>query len=308
MNRILTVTANPAIDRVYFVDDFVMGEVRRPRKTVFTPGGKGLNVSRVASLLGADVTAMGFAGGYTGDFIKAEIRKTGISEKFTDIQGETRICVNITDKTGASGEILEKGPSVTADEEKMFLDSFRNNIKECDVITVSGSLPEGLTTDFYGKIAAISAQENKKTIFDTSGKALTEIVKAKPYMKKPNKDEFLQFTGQERFEAKKALLILKELGVEVPFISLGKDGAVAMIDGRFCRFSVPVVKVINSVGSGDSTVAGIATGISRKMSLCDSIRLGMAAGISNTQFESTGVISKKQVEELYNSIEVTFQE
>ena len=308
MNRILTVTANPAIDRVYFVDDFVMGEVRRPRKTVFTPGGKGLNVSRVASLLGADVTAMGFAGGYTGDFIKAEIRKTGISEKFTDIQGETRICVNITDKTGASGEILEKGPSVTADEEKMFLDSFRNNIKECDVITVSGSLPEGLTTDFYGKIAAISAQENKKTIFDTSGKALTEIVKAKPYMIKPNKDEFLQFTGQERFEAKKALLILKELGVEVPFISLGKDGAAAMIDGRFCRFSVPVVKVINSVGSGDSTVAGIATGISRKMSLCDSIRLGMAAGISNTQIESTGVISKKQVEELYNSIEVTFPE
>lgn len=308
MNRILTVTANPAIDRVYFVDDFVMGEVRRPRKTVFTPGGKGLNVSRVASLLGADVTAMGFAGGYTGDFIKAEIRKTGISEKFTDIQGETRICVNITDKTGASGEILEKGPSVTADEEKMFLDSFRNNIKECDVITVSGSLPEGLTTDFYGKIAAISAQENKKMIFDTSGKALTEIVKAKPYMIKPNKDEFLQFTGQERFEAKKALLILKELGVEVPFISLGKDGAAAMIDGRFCRFSVPVVKVINSVGSGDSTVAGIATGISRKMSLCDSIRLGMAAGISNTQFESTGVISKKQVEELYNSIEVTFSE
>lgn len=305
MNKILTVTANPAIDRVYFVDDFIMGEVRRPLKTVFTAGGKGLNVSRVASLLGSEVITTGFVGGYTGDFIKSEINKIGIFESFTDIKGETRMCINITDKTGASAEILEKGPVITHDEEKAFFDSFKVSIKDCDVITVSGSLPEGLTADFYTEIAKNAVKNNKKVIFDTSGKTLKDIIKSKPYMIKPNKDEFLQLTGIKNFKSEEALLALKEMGVEIPLISLGKDGAVAMIEGKFYRFAVPSVKVVNTVGSGDSTVAGIATGISRGMSILDSIRLGMAAGISNTQFESTGMVSTKAVKEFYKTIAIT---
>ncbi len=305
MNKVLTVTANPAIDRVYFVDDFIMGEVRRPLKTVFTAGGKGLNVSRVANLLGAEVIATGFAGGYTGSFITAEIEKSGIQQRFTQIKGETRICINITDKAGASGEILEKGPVITHDEEKAFFDSFKVSIKDCDVITVSGSLPEGLTADFYTEIAKNAVKNNKKVIFDTSGKTLKDIIKSKPYMIKPNKDEFLQLTGIKNFKAEEALLALKEMGVEIPLISLGKDGAVAMIEGKFYRFVVPFVKVVNTVGSGDSTVAGIATGISRGMSILDSIRLGMAAGISNTQFESTGMVSTKAVKEFYKTIAIT---
>ena len=204
MNKILTVTANPAIDRVYFVDDFIMGEVRRPLKTVFTAGGKGLNVSRVANLLGAEVIATGFAGGYTGSFITAEIEKSGIQQRFTQIKGETRICINITDKAGASGEILEKGPVITDDEEKAFFDSFMVNIKDCDVITVSGSLPEGLTADFYTEIAKIAVKNNKKVIFDTSGKTLKDIIKSKPYMIKPNKDEFLQWVEYVFLELQKA--------------------------------------------------------------------------------------------------------
>lgn len=304
MNKILTVTANPAIDRVYFVDDFIMGEVRRPVKTVFTAGGKGLNVSRVASLLGAEVIATGFVGGYTGGFIKSEINKTEIYEKFTDIKSETRICINITDKSGASGEILEKGPVITKEDEKKFFDIFNANVNHCDVITVSGSLPEGLTSNFYTEIAKIAVKNNKKVIFDTSGKTLEDIIKSKPYMIKPNKNEFLKLTGIKTFEEKEALLILKEMGVEVPFISLGKEGAVAMIGDNFYRFSVPSVKVVNTVGSGDSTVAGIATGISKGMTILDSIQLGMAAGISNTQFESTGIVSTEAVKDFYKRIMV----
>lgn len=99
---ILTVTANPAIDRVYFVDKFTHGSVHRPIKMTYTAGGKGLNVSRVARLMDEPVIAMGFTGGHNGEYIKKEIQRIGIDDRFTDIDGETRICINISDKNGSS--------------------------------------------------------------------------------------------------------------------------------------------------------------------------------------------------------------
>lgn len=305
MNKILTVTANPAVDRVYFVDNFSMGDVHRPWKSTVSAGGKGINVSRVSRILGADVIATGFLGGYTGEFIRSEIKKIGICDCFININGETRICTNITDKTGASGEILEKGPVVTKEDEEKFMKLFKERVKECAIVVASGSLPDGLTSDFYCKIAKIAIENNKKIIIDTSGKNLEEILKFKPFMVKPNKDEFLKFTGQDAFDTKKALLFLKQQGVQIPFISLGKDGAVAMIDEAFYHFSVPAIDVVNAVGSGDSTVAGIATGISRGMCVLDAIRLGMAAGMSNTQFEATGFVKKEAVEAFYHHITIT---
>ena len=304
MDKILTVTANPAIDRAYFFQTFTLGEVHRPIKTAFTAGGKGLNVSRVCGILGTDVVATGFVGGYTGDFIRAEVKKQGITDGFTPIAGETRQCINICDSTGFSSEILEKGPAISAAERDAFLQAFETQIADRDIVTVSGSLPQGLTPDFYLEIANMAKQHNKKVIFDTSGKTFAEIVKARPFMVKPNRDEFMQFTGWQEFDAKNALLLLKELGVEIPFITLGKDGAVAMVDGRIYKFSVPAIQVVSPVGSGDSTVAGIATGLSRGMPVCDAIRLGMAAGITNALFEGTGCITKELVAEFYEKVTV----
>jgi len=121
---ILTVTANPAVDIVYFVDKFEMGEVSRPLNMTYTAGGKGLNVARVASILGIKTAARGFVGGYNGEFITSEIEKLGIKNLFTQITGETRKCINISDASGKSGEILETGPSITAYEKESFLKSY----------------------------------------------------------------------------------------------------------------------------------------------------------------------------------------
>ena len=97
---ILTITANPTVDRVYFVDNFQMGEVHRPQRMVCSAGGKGLNVARVAHIMGEDTVAMGFVGGFNGEYIKSELQKLGIKTDFTQVDGETRICVNISDKNG----------------------------------------------------------------------------------------------------------------------------------------------------------------------------------------------------------------
>lgn len=304
MNKILTVTANPAIDRAYFFDAFTLGKVHRPLKTAFTAGGKGLNVSRVANALGCEVTATGFVGGYTGNFIRLEVKMLGITDGFTQIQGETRQCINICDENGISSEILESGPAITLEEQECFATSFLQYIANCDIITVSGSLPQGLTTDFYLSIANIAKQHDKKVIFDTSGKTLEAIIHAKPFMVKPNKDEFLNVAGWNEFEPEKALQYLKDLGVEIPFITLGKDGAIAMVGVDVYKFSVPPVQIVSAVGSGDSTIAGIATGLSRGMSICDAIRLGMASGIANAMFEGTGCVTKEMVSDFYEIVMV----
>lgn len=304
---ILTVTANPAIDNVYFVKDFVMGEVRRPLGIARSAGGKGLNVARVSKILGADVGAMGFAGGYNGEFIRSEVKRLGIEELFTPIAGETRNCINISDENGVSGEILEQGPEIQKAEAESFLEAFEERIKEYDIVSVSGSLPKGLNSEFYCRLIAIANKNNKKIIVDTSGKTLSDVIEAKPYMVKPNRDELSAYLGmavESREQVKNALEVLHIKGITVPVVSLGKDGAMAYVDEKTYKFSIPDVSVKNTVGSGDSTIAGIATGLDRGMSIVDSIRLGMAAGIANTQFEQTGLVSQELVEKFYNEIKI----
>ena len=302
---ILTVTANPAIDRVYFVKDFVMGEVRRPISMTYSAGGKGLNVARVAKILNAEVGAMGFVGGYNGEFIKSEVEKLGIINEFTQICGETRNCINISDENGVSGEILEQGPVISNEAAECFLKEFEKNIDKYDIIAVSGSLPKGLGSEFYCKMIRSAKEKNKKIIVDTGGKTLSDVIEAKPYMIKPNKYELSEYLGKEIesfSDVEDALKALKAKGIEVPLISLGKDGAMAYIDGKIYKYSIPDISVKNTVGSGDSTIAGIVTGLDNEMTAVDSIRLGMAAGMANTQFEQTGLVSQELVEKYYKEI------
>lgn len=302
---ILTVTANPAIDRVYFVKDFVMGEVRRPISMTYSAGGKGLNVARVAKIMNASVGAMGFVGGYNGEFIKTEVEKLGIINEFTQIAGETRNCINISDENGASGEILEQGPVISEAEALSFLQSFEKALEKYDIIAVSGSLPKGLDSQFYCKMIECAKKQGKKIIVDTSGQTLKDVIKAKPYMVKPNRDELSAYLGktiESLSDVADSLKALKEEGIEIPLVSLGKDGAMAYVDGRTYKFTTPAVNVKNTVGSGDSTIAGIVTGLDRGMNIIDSIRLGMASGTANTQFEQTGLVCCELVEKYYKEI------
>jgi tagatose 6-phosphate kinase len=144
-------------------------------------------------------------------------------------------------------------------------------------------------------------------IIDTSGATLRKIINKRPFMVKPNCDEAKQLTGKypnSTNDIKEFLGFLKEKGVTIPFVSLGKNGSAVMIENKFYQFKVPTVMVINSVGSGDSTVAGIAVGISRNLPIIDAIRLGMATGVANTQFQQTGFVTTNLAQNFYKQIEV----
>lgn len=304
---ILTVTANPTVDKVYFVDEFKMGEVHRPSRVAISAGGKGINVARVAKELGQDVISMGFIGGAAGEFVKSETEKLGIAADYTKIGGETRTNVNISNSSGLSGELLESGPEVSVEEQNNFIEQYKQRVKESDIVCISGSLPRGVLPQFYCKLVKIAKLQNKCVIVDTSGDTVKEVLEEMPFMIKPNSEEIKSLLGYaitDNNDIKKALLFLKEKGVALPLISLGSDGAAALIEDKFYRFLPPSVEVKNAVGSGDSTVSGTAVGIARGYSFSDAVRLGVASGTANTQFEQTGFISKTLAEKYFEAVKV----
>jgi len=307
MEMILAITMNPAIDKVDAIDDFEINRVFRPKAMTATAGGKGLNVARVAHILGEPVMATGFLGGSTGQFIHKQIEEMGLIDRFVSIQGETRICINIMDeKNTTSTEVLEPGPTISQEECDLFLEQYEKMLDSCDVVTASGSLPKGVAVDFYNMLIGIAKERGKKFILDTSGDYFKHGIQAKPYMIKPNKEEFEKAMGSLRTlnDYDVALMKLKEQGIELPVITLGKDGCIAALEDGIYRFFAPSIKVLNTVGSGDSFVAGCAVSLCRGKGAMEVVKMGMACGMANTQFFQTGMVSVELVDKFFNMIEI----
>jgi tagatose 6-phosphate kinase len=307
MWKILAINLNAAIDKVYAVDDFQVGGVFRTRDMTATAGGKGLNVARVSHLLGESVVATGFLGGGNGQFIAQKVRESGISAEFVQISGESRICIAVMDqKNNTSTEVLEAGPIITPFECENFIQHYRQLLKDCKVVTASGSLPKGAPSDFYRKLIAEAKVQNIPFILDTSGASLAEGIDGLPYMIKPNQEEVGKLLNRNLDtleEQAAAVWQLRKRGIELPCITLGKNGCVTGFTEGVYHFHGPAIEVLNTVGSGDSFVAGCAVGIARNLPPFEIIKLGMASGMTNTQFFETGMISLELVEKFLKQIQ-----
>ena len=192
---ITTITLNVAIDKAYQVDAFVTGEVNRVRKCTNTPGGKGLNVAKVAKISGEEVAASGFLGGHAGAYVEDMLKAEGVTCDFVHTRNETRSCINILADDGSTTEFLEPGAEIYPEELQQFLDKFPQIVERSDVITISGSVPKGIGPDMYGKLIAMAKEKGKKVILDTSGELLKQGIEAKPTMIKPNTDEIQALLG-----------------------------------------------------------------------------------------------------------------
>ena len=305
---ILTVTMNPSVDKIYFVDDFKIGDVRRCNNYISSAGGKGLNVARVAKQIGEEVAVAGFLGGSNGQFIKREIEKLGLINRFTEIDDDTRICINISDKVNnRSSEVLEPGPIITPDKCESFINSFAKMIEDVDIVTLCGSLPKGLDVDFYSRLIDICNKQGKQVLLDTSGEAFKNGVKANPYMVKPNEEEIhAVYNGDVTTEDGiiEALKFFKKSGVVFPIVSLGKKGSLAAYGNSIFKVSIPPVNTVNTVGSGDSFIAGFAAGMARKYTAKDVIKLATACGSANTQYAQTGYVERKTVNDFFSNVKV----
>lgn len=303
---ILTVTMNPAIDKIYFVDNYQLGEVHRPSKLIASAGGKGLNVARVSKLVGEEVTATGLLGGSSGQFIHNEVLRLGIKSEFENVLGETRVCINVTDQLNQlCTEVLEPGPTITEEEAYNFINRYRKLAQQANVITLSGSLPKGVPSSFYTKLVEIGGELEKKVLLDSSSTPFIEGVKAQPYLIKPNKDEIKQIYDGDISNIdgiSKAIRYFKSIGIEIPVISMGKEGSIAGLKDGIYQLTIPPVDVINTVGSGDSFIAGCAVGFERGYSDLDAVKLGTACGTANTQFPQTGYVTKKTVDYFFSQV------
>lgn len=302
---ITTVTLNPAIDTRYFIEDFKEGRLFRAEKTIKSPGGKGLNVTKVLKQLGNDVTATGILGGKNGEWIQERLKELKIKEKFTASSSETRVCIAVLAKNSET-EILESGEELNSEDLKKFEDQFLELIKKSNVITMSGSLSKGIPIDYYKKIVEMANEKGKKVILDTSGKALLEGVKGKPFLIKPNFDELEFVLGESidgREKINKAVAKLKELGAQNILVSLGGEGAIYFGEENL-KIEIPRIKIHNTVGSGDSSVAGFAKGLDEGLELREILKLSMACGMSNAQSMETGKVVLEDVQKFMEEIKI----
>ena len=302
---ITTVTLNPAIDTRYFIEDFKEGRLFRAEKTIKSPGGKGLNVTKVLKQMDADVVATGIIGGKNGEWIQENLKKMDIKEEFYVSSAETRVCIAVLAKHSET-EILESGEELADSDLRAFEKKFMELVEKSDVITMSGSLPKGMEAGYYQKLVELVNRKGKKVILDTSGKSLLEGVKGKPYLIKPNFDELEYVLGESidgRDKIKKAVEKLKNLGAQNVLVSLGGEGAIYFGE-EILKITIPKIKINNTVGSGDSSVAGFAKGLDDGLELNEVLKLSMACGMSNAQSMETGRVIPEDVKEFMENITV----
>lgn len=302
-----TITLNPSIDIRYTVEGFLVGSVTRVNQVERTAGGKGLNVSRVVTQLGEEVQATGFVGGSSGDFIRSEIEKLGILDAFVQIKEETRSCHNIMSSGSPNTELLESGPYIEPSALEVFSQVYERILAECKVVTASGSLPMGLPANYYNGLVTRAREKGVKFLLDTSGESLKSVIEAKPYFIKPNYEELEVITGNKvnsLQDIHQALDLLYAKGIPFCVISMGKEGSMAMVNGQKFCVTFPAVQVVNTVGSGDSFVAGVAVSLTRGYSVEETLAFASACGTANALEHQTGFVQSERVAQLKEQVKV----
>lgn len=299
---IYTLTLNPSIDYVLKIDKFEDGQTLRSNTEEKYPGGKGIMVSKLLKNLGEKSVNIGFLGGFTGDFIRKKLNDLGIEEDFTRIEDDSRINVKLKYETET--EINAQGPQITEEEIEEFL-NYLDQLQEDDFVIISGSIPKSLGDDFYRVIVNLLEMNNVRFALDTSGKKLFKLSSYKPFLVKPNKDELSEIFEDKIDSDEKIVKYARKLidqGAENVIVSLGKDGSM-FIDSNVVYKAKPIEgKLINSVGSGDSMVAGYIYGYMKGFSKLDSYKLAIACG-SATAF-SPDIAEKELIDEIFKKVEV----
>lgn len=293
---VYTVTFNPALDYVVFVNDVKFNEVNRIEKELVQAGGKGINVSMVLSELGVKSRAIGFVAGFTGAAIEESVIEHGIDADFVHLEsGLSRI--NIKLKSNGETELNANGPKIS-DRALTELFMRLGELADGDVLVLAGSVPDTLPQDIYQQILEYISAKKIVTIIDASKDLLTNTLKYKPYLIKPNLNELGEIFG-EKPRSKEEILTyatqLQEMGAQNVLVSMAGDGAMLLESNGEVRYCAACEgKVINSVGAGDAMVAGFVSGIlDNDVDFEYALLLGTAAG-GATAF-SDGLATKDEI-------------
>jgi 1-phosphofructokinase family hexose kinase len=308
MPKVLAVTPNPAIDRILHVPHLAVSAVHRATQVERVPSGKGVNIVRAVQTLGGEAIATGPLAGYTGRMLADMAEAEGLTAGWYWLRsGETRYTILMTHQGQDATVINEPGPLIGPDDWLEIAAHIRRLADQCEAVTFSGSLPPGITPEAFCDLACSLVLPGRNVYLDTSGEALA-LALAEPggLCIKVNRWELAAGLGQtlvEPYEVIKAGQRVLARGASMVVVTLGREGALAITPQGCRQASTPPVEVINSVGSGDSLLAGLVVALLRKQPITEALALGVACGAVNAMSHLPGQFDYQVVEELLAQVE-----
>lgn len=295
---ISTITLNPSLDYIVHVDGFKVDTVNRSKEEAIFVGGKGINVSILLKNLGIESKALGFVAGFTGDQIIHRIQEQGIESEFIKLQqGMSRI--NIKLKSNQETEINGLGPNIEAKDIKNLYQKIEK-MRDGDFLVLAGSIPATMPNDIYSQIMQDFSHKKLEVVVDATKDLLLNVLEYGPFLIKPNHHELGELFGVTLQSQEEVVLYAKKLqekGARSVLVSMAGDGAVLVAeDGQVIKHPGLKGEVKNSVGAGDSMVAGFIAGYLKNKNMKDAFKMGVAAG-SATAFSET-LATKGEIEAL----------
>jgi 1-phosphofructokinase family hexose kinase len=304
---IYTVTLNPTLDITYVLEEVSFGEPVKALEVLKSPGGKGINVSRALRSMGMDSVATTIVGGYVGEEVLDLLQKEGLILQVVKIGSETRTNVVVFGRKDEKELVIRAaGPPVQETEAERISGFIFDVAKSPEVLVLSGSLPPGVKEDMYFSLIKEARSRGIRTVLDSDGEPFRLGVEAGPYLIKPNLAELLYLAGSELRREEgihRYCEGLLDKGLELIVVSLGKDGAIMVTRQGSWRGSVPVIAE-NTVGAGDSMVAGLLMGIVQSRPLEEIFHMGLACGVSAVINPGPGLCDPAAYKEAYPQIEV----
>lgn len=301
---IYTCTLNPSLDYQIETENLHTGTLNRVEHTAYYPGGKGINVSRVLKNLGMDTIALGFIGGFTGDFITRSLKEVGIQTDFIEHEEPTRINVKIKTNKEET-EVNDQGVYVNEEHQEALLNKV-NQLEKSDHLVISGSLPASVPFSIYEKLAKTCDEKGASLIIDIPSRLIKKLLKYRPFLIKPNQYELSEIIGKEINDEQDALTGAKELvhlGAKNVIVSMGRKGAILVNQATSLRAETPPGTLKNSVGSGDSLVAGFLASYIIGADIEKAFQYGVASGTATAY--SDDLCTNEEVNKIFDEVLIT---
>jgi tagatose 6-phosphate kinase len=305
---VLCVGPTPAAQRVMVFPRLHLDQVNRAATTADGVAGKAVNVAKVLKALGCDPVASGFIGGERGRWLQAVLQERGIATDFVTVHAPTRQCITVIDsEAGTHTELVEESLAVGAADYPRLVDVVRRRARECSALVMSGTIPPGGPTDFYGVCTELGRSAGILTILDAQGPALLGALEAGPSVVKPNRTELATTLKAELTDETAVLAAARELrqrGAGRVVVTAGREATLAVEKGSAWRIRSPKLEAVNPIGSGDAFTAGLAWRLLTGADLGEACRWASATGAANALTLMAGEIRREDVERLAGDVEV----
>ena len=304
---IVTLTINPAIDRIISIDRLAFEDRAYINSSRESAGGRGINVSSVIHSFGGETLAVLISGGDSGKRLEGLLGKCGYRIAVVPVQNEIRTNLTVTDKHGLSVNLNETGPQLGKAEVARVERVVRDTLDHASWLMICGSIPPGVPPAFYGKLIAMARHKKVKTLLHADGDALREGIAARPTVVSPNQQEAGRLLGQTlltRTHYLEAAERIRQLGAESVVLTLGSRGAVGAFADGLMEALPPRIDAVCPIGAGDALMAAYVWARERRTSVADALRWGVAAGTASARLPGMSFASLAQAREIYRQVEV----